>query len=495
MPKRYRSFVFVSFLFLHLAAAQDLPERGLARETLEKDLRYLASDELMGRFVTAEGGRLAADYIEKRLKEAGARPLPSLQGYRQRVPLKEIPEASQEGSLRLLDAELRAGESLLQLLGPALKGTFPAAVGENIEELSADLQGKLVLVPFGDPDRPDSPFAGLRAGPRKAEEAASRGAAALVEVYIGPAFANFAAFLGRSRVRPPDPEGDDEALIPHLMAEASEELWSRLKEAQDLEAAIDIPSRLGQAASSDNVVAWIEGSDPELRDQFVALGAHYDHVGADGGSPGAGQEDHIYNGARDNGMGVTALLAAADALAKKPPRRSVLLIAFTGEEVGLLGSAYMAEHPPVELSKLVFLLNSDAGGYTDTDVATVVGLERVTSRPLIEKACREFGLEAIANPAPEQGLFTRSDNIHFARKGVPAPTFSPGFRAWTAELVKYYHQPSDEVTEDFDFDYLLRFSQAYAYSIRLIGDESSQPAWEAGEEFAEAWHELYGKKP
>ncbi|HSR70257.1 MAG TPA: M20/M25/M40 family metallo-hydrolase [Acidobacteriota bacterium] len=493
MPKRYLSVFFASLLFLRLAAAQDLPEHRLSRESIEQDLRFLASDELMGRFVTAEGGRLAADYIETRLKEAGARALPSLQGYRQKVPLSEIPQAPSEGSLRLLETEFRAPESLLQLLSPALQGSFPTAVAERLDDLPEKLEGKLVVLPFGDPDRPDSAFAGVRAGADKAEEVGSRGAVALVEVFIGPGFDGFAAFLGRSRVLPREEETTPP--IVHLMASATEELWTRLREAQDLEAVLDIPSRLSQSVWADNVVAWVEGSDPELRDQYVALGAHYDHVGADRNLPGASEEDFIYNGARDNGMGVTALLAAARALAEKPPRRSVLLIAFTAEEVGLLGSSYLAEHPPVELSKLVFLLNSDTGGYTDTDVVTVVGLERVTARPLIEKACREFGMEAIPNPAPEQRLFNRSDNIPFARKGVPAPTFSPGFRAWTAELVKHYHRPSDEVTEDFDFDYLLRFSQAFAHAIRLIGDEPSQTGWEEGQSFAEAWRELYGNKP
>ncbi|HSR50585.1 MAG TPA: M28 family peptidase [Acidobacteriota bacterium] len=493
MNKRL-SLLFVLLLSASsLLPAQEVPERKLSPQKLEADVRYLASDELRGRFSTEPGGRLAADYIEKRLRESGARPLAALGGYRQSVPLQTLPASPEQGSVKLSDQEFAAGKDLLVMGGGQLRGEFPVAAGRRMEDLPQDLKGRVVLVAFGDPERPGSPRAAIRAGSAKARRAHERGAAALIEVYSGGGFENFVRFLGRSRVSsgPLDPES---SATPHLLLAAGPELWNRLEQAEDLEAVLDTPARLARPASSDNVVAWVEGNDPELGKELVGLSAHYDHVGADPASRGATPEDFIFNGARDNAMGVTALMAAADALAAQPPKRSVLLIAFTGEELGLLGSAYMAEHPPFDLNHLVFLLNSDSGGYTDTDVATVVGLERVTVRPLIEQACREFGLEAIPNPAPEQRLFTRSDNIHFARLGIPAPTFSLGFRAWTRELLEHYHRPSDEVTEDFDFDYLLRFSQAFTHTIRAIADSPDQPRWVEGQPYIEAWKELYGSR-
>ena len=146
--------------------------------------------------------------------------------------------------------------------------------------------------------------------------------------------------------------------------------------------------------------------------------------------------DSIFNGARDNAMGVTAILEAAKALSQQRPNRSVLVLAFTGEEIGLLGSKYYAEHPLVPLKQTIFDLDTDGAGYSDTTIVSVIGLERTGAKAEIEAGAKAFGLGVFAEPAPEQGLFDRSDNVNFAIKGVPAPDFSPGFKAFDQEIAK-----------------------------------------------------------
>ena len=120
----------------------------------------------------------------------------------------------------------------------------------------------------------------------------------------------------------------------------------------------------------------------------------------------------------------------------------------------------------------------------------MIGLDRTGARAEIEAASKAFGLDVVADPAPEQGLFDRSDNVSFAAKGIPAPTMTPGFRTFDAELMKNYHQVSDN-PETIDFDYLLKFSQAYVNAARLIADRAQAPQWIKGDKYEEAGKKLY----
>ncbi|WP_353681468.1 M28 family peptidase [Algoriphagus sp.] len=249
-----------------------------------------------------------------------------------------------------------------------------------------------------------------------------------------------------------------------------------------------ISGKTNKNIDGKNVVAWIEGTDPQLKNEYVLLSAHYDHVGV--GRPDA-EGDSIYNGARDNAVGTVAVMNAARFFAKNPPKRSILLALWTAEEKGLLGSAYFAENPLIPLNQVIFNLNIDNGGYNDTSVITVIGLGRTTGDDQISKAVSEFGLKAIPDPAPEQGLYDRSDNVNFARKGIPAPTFSLGFQAFDDEIQKYYHKPGDHV-ENFDLDYAIKYWKSYILAAQLIANDSSKPVWVAGDKYEKAGKDLYG---
>lgn len=252
----------------------------------------------------------------------------------------------------------------------------------------------------------------------------------------------------------------------------------------------DVVLRDSSTAPSQNVIGVVEGSDPHLKDEYVLLSAHYDHVGI---GPATAEGDSIYNGARDNAIGVATIMAAGKYFADHPPKRSLLIAAWTAEELGLVGSRWFVEHPAVPLDQIVFNLNIDGAGYNDTTKVTVVGLERTTAEPMFISAAREFGLEAIPSPVPELGLFNRSDNVHFARRGIPAPTFSLGFTAFDEEIRSYYHQAIDE-SSTLDFDYVTDYIHAYILAAEQIANSEEVPFWITGDEYEEAGRQLYSSE-
>jgi Zn-dependent M28 family amino/carboxypeptidase len=203
--------------------------------------------------------------------------------------------------------------------------------------------------------------------------------------------------------------------------------------------------------------------------------------------------DSIFNGARDNGIGTSAMLTTAEFFAKNPQKRSIVFLACNAEEVGLLGSKYYAENPWFPLNKAIFNFNNDGAGYNDTSLITIFGLNRSTAGANIAKATEKFGLLAIEDPAPEQNLFDRSDNVSFAAKGIPAITFSQGFRAFDADIMKYYHQPGDD-PNSLDYGYLYKYNKAYVYATWLLINMDEKPFWIPGDKYEEQGKKLYGIK-
>ena len=159
----------------------------------------------------------------------------------------------------------------------------------------------------------------------------------------------------------------------------------------------------------------------------------------------------------------------------------------------MLGSSWYASHPAVPLAQTVYNLDCDGAGYNDKTIASLIDLNRTNVDALFTKACGAFGLGLKGDPVPEQDLYERSDNYNFAAKGVPAVDFSTGVKSFDAELMKYYHQPADEVAS-LDFDYLEQFFRAYVYSAFLIGNTSVRPFWKPGDKFEATGKSLYGVK-
>ena len=219
-----------------------------------------------------------------------------------------------------------------------------------------------------------------------------------------------------------------------------------------------------------NVIGIIRGSDPALRDQVVAFAAHYDGLGI--GRPVNG--DSIYNGADDDASGVTTVLEIARALMNgTPPKRTVLIMATTGEEQGILGSRWYVAHPVFPLSQMVAEMEVEMAGRPDS-LAGGRGKTWMTGydRSTMGRMLREAAIPIVPDPYPQHRFFERSDNIVFARQGIPAHTLS------SFNLHTDYHAPSDDVSK-IDFEHLTAVARAASAAARLLADGPA-PQWNPG---------------
>ncbi len=451
-------------------------------------LTFIASDELKGRNTGSEGLKIAAQYIKSQLMSHGVTPAPGMKDYFQEVPLS-VNTPPKKGTITKDGHTLDYPDDIAILGGKNNMGKFSFInVGYSREsDLSdVDLSNKIAISICGD-GKSENPQSWFYQAHDKIKRLEKAGAIGLIELYQSNRvpFKFLKQQFARTQMSL-DSEKRGEFL--HIwMNAANKDKIGTLSGEGELELYIEIPDN--KVAKSQNVVGFVEGSDPGLKNEYIVYSAHYDHVGI-GNADASG--DSIYNGARDNAVGTTAILEVAENLAKYPTKRSALFVFFTAEEKGLLGSKYFVENCPVDLKDIVYNFNIDNGGYNDTTIISVVGLDRTTAGDHIQKSCNTFDLTAIEDPAKEQGLFDRSDNVNFAKKGIPAPTFSLGFRSFDAEIFKYYHQPGDEV-ESLDFNYLLKYFRAYVLSARKIANADEKPFWIEGDKYYDAGVELYGQ--
>ena len=261
--------------------------------------------------------------------------------------------------------------------------------------------------------------------------------------------------------------------------------------------AFDLPGTIRLSArttitpvESRNVVARLDGSGK--RNEHVVFSAHLDHVGI--GAPVGG--DAIYNGALDNALGIAVMLEAANRLSHEaPPQRSLLFVAVTAEEKGLLGAAWYAQHPTVPRESMVANVNMDMPVLlAPTRDVVPIGLEHSTLQPLVQSAAKEAGVELSPDPQPEETVFVRSDQYAFIRAGVPAVYLTGGYRGRDGEDVKAinkaflhqrYHQPGDDVSQPIQYADAARLALLNARIGRQIADAPQRPRWNAGDFFGE----------
>jgi hypothetical protein len=470
-----------SFTF---AQKQDIEKKFDSKAAIE-EFTYLASDELMGRDPARPEMKLAYTFIADLLKKAGATPLPGADGFYQNIPFR-LSSPPKSGSLKIGDKEFTQGQNMLVLDGKSFSGTYELVdVGFGMDEDFAgkDLKGKIAITNAGAPNKlsPNQLFSEGREKTLRAKEA---GAVALIERFNVPSvpWQLVSGFLNRPQMSVDQGSASD---LPYVWIEDTKNQMTgdKLKSA-----VFAIQGKVNADIDGKNVLAWIEGTDPVLKNEFIMLSAHYDHVGV--GAPDA-KGDSIYNGARDNAVGTVAVINAAKYFAQNPPKRSVIFALWTAEEKGLLGSGYFANNPLIPLNQIVYNLNIDNAGYNDTSIITVIGLGRTSADFMIEEAVAEFGLTAKADPSPEQGLYDRSDNVNFARKGIPAPSFTLGFTAFDDEIQQYYHKAADEV-DSFDMDYAKIYWKSYILSAQKIANWNQRPRWATGDKYEEASNRLYG---
>lgn len=489
--------IITLLLILGTLDAQELPEFQIKKSELEFQMRFLASDELKGRATGSEGINIAARFISEQFRNYGCKYAPGLDSYFQPITMAST-RPPEKGRITIGETTYVNKEEVLLLSGQAVDFSATAVFagygwvaddGSHNDYQDLDVKGKIVVLLPGTPEA-SSPRSIFRTRNQKIKMAAEQGAIGVIELFrVQYPWSFFLRFSNRENLRVLDPATEPVADIPYaLLKEQEEDILETLKEKAPLEIHIFSSGLQKRTVDSKNIIGIVEGTDPKLKEEYVLVTAHYDHVGTRSNEVG----DSIYNGARDNAMGTIALLAAARALANKPAKRSVIFLLVTGEEMGLIGSAYYADHPLIPLKQTIFNLNSDNAGYNDTTLVSIVGYGRTGTDQLITEGVEAAGLKVFPNPAPEQGLFDRSDNVSFAKKGIPCLTFSGGFTAFDEEINKYYHKPGDD-PDSINYDYLHKFCQAMAHTVRLIANSATRPMWEAGDKYEPVGKELYGK--
>jgi Zn-dependent M28 family amino/carboxypeptidase len=248
---------------------------------------------------------------------------------------------------------------------------------------------------------------------------------------------------------------------------------------------------------SANVGGLLEGSDAKLAAEVVVLSAHHDHFGI--GEPDA-SGDRIYHGARDNAAGCAQVLAIARAFASLSPRprRSVLALFVAGEERGLLGSGYYAQHPTFAPGRIAADINIDGGNiFGRTRDATLIGMGKSSLDEIAGSIARAQGRVLNPDQFPDRGYYYRSDQFSFAKIGVPALYFSDGTdfvgrpEGWGRKQIeewelRQYHQPSDKLDSGWTFDGMIQDAQLDMLSAWLIAQADALPAWKPGDEFEPA---------
>ena len=243
-----------------------------------------------------------------------------------------------------------------------------------------------------------------------------------------------------------------------------------------------------------NVIGILPGSDPALKDTFVLVTAHYDHLGmrtVDGKSV-------IYNGANDDGSGTVSVIEIAKALGslKVKPKRSIVFMTFWGEELGLRGSRYYGKNPVFPIAKTVADINIEQVGRTDDTEGPRVGAVSVTGADysdlvdVMREAGKSTGIEVQRHPRYSDPYFGASDNQALADQGVPAHTICTAFE------YPDYHRPSDHV-EKIDFSNMVKVDKMVALTVLMTADNSKEPAWKEdvprAKRYLEAWKKLHAK--
>lgn len=256
--------------------------------------------------------------------------------------------------------------------------------------------------------------------------------------------------------------------------------------------------------TSPNVAAMIPGSDPKLRNQYVVLSGHIDHLGVDPAKPGepvdpldpANTRDRIYNGAMDNAAGTSTLLEVArvmqeEAKAGHGPRRSVIFLVSTGEEKGLLGADYFARHPAVPIDKIVGNVDLDMPVllYPFTDVIAF-GADHSTLGKIVAEAGKAMKVGLSPDPMPNETIFVRSDHYRFVVQGVPAVFLATGYAnggaaKWGDFFAHTYHKQGDDMSQAFDWRAGARFAEANWRITSAMADADTPPLWYKGDFFGD----------
>jgi len=466
-------FVIVTILTVALPLASD----DTSRKRIEASIRFLADDLLEGRGTPGRGLDMSALYLATELRGAGWQPADG-ESYFQKYALRDFTPQQDTYKIVLNGVKLDSKDFIFGPFGmdPAktpvqydlvFAGYGIFAPEQGVDDFAGtDIKNKAVVSLFGAPWEldPHVVHAYDRAVGKSIHVTVRNGA---LLVYVSeefesppdsPASAEVAffrqmayvpmAYLSEFQGKPTIGIGPILAITPAVFdktladvsggtyAEWKERLSKKKHKAHTLKAAIDVHIDVKPKESkASNVVTFLRGSDPSLRDEWIVLTAHYDHLGYHEVPEG---QDGIWNGADDNASGTAAVLEIARRLAEdKPPRRSVLVALTSGEERGLLGSAHYSIHPLVPKDKVIININVDMVGRSTGKVYCITtGSDEIYKKTA--EIGKKIGITSLPDPFPTWRLVYLIDSYHFARLDVP-------FIQFMTEFHGDYHQPSDEI--------------------------------------------------
>ncbi|MCB0279866.1 MAG: M28 family peptidase, partial [Calditrichaeota bacterium] len=263
-----------------------------------------------------------------------------------------------------------------------------------------------------------------------------------------------------------------------------------------------IETALSEVKTS-NLFAKIEGSDPDLKSQHILFSAHYDHLGMN--HTDTEGDDEIFNGAWDNASGSASLLSLAEAFTKVKPKRSIIILHCAAEESGLLGSEYFVKRPPLPLNQIVADINIDMPNiYGISSDMAVIGVNSNSMGDELKRFAKSVmvdekqSLRITDDPDPNAGLFYRSDQVHFAKAGIPAIYIESGRKFigkpddfYERKNEEVYHRVTDQIDDDWDLNGLERDLRLIFRTIISVANSTEQPKWHSGNEFESAYKNLY----
>ena len=543
-------FSVLCFLSLSLTAqnsaerdAMDAASKAIRPEQIRAHIRFLSDTLLQGRAPGTPGYDIAARYVATELEGMGLHPAVAGKWY-QPVPLEKAvtDEAASSFALTVNGQQQPLTGAKDYMLStwfatPAGKDTKAESdvdapivfVGFGVtapdqkydDYAGVDVHGKIIATIYGAPSSfPSTERAYYSDGVIKAKNAVAHGAVGVISIMLPEDWKRYPwewlvpqiqmgemHWLNKEGV-PHDffPQLKGYVLLSEKTAEALlagapktlDQVFAAAKASKPQAFALPATARIHTVANttvieSPNIVAELKGSDATLRDQYVVYTAHVDHLGI---CP-AVEGDNVCHGALDNASGTASLLEIVRAYASlpKPPRRSVLFVFVTGEEMGLLGSDYFAHYPTVPLKSIVANVNIDGapGAYFPMKDVVVLGSEHSSMSNEVNSAAKALGYDLSPDPMPEEVLFIRSDQYSFVLQGVPAVDVTDGVKSTDPKvngldvvkkwLVTRYHTPLDNMDQPIDFDSAAKGSVMNFLVGYEVAQRNNVPEWNQGDFF------------
>ncbi|MCW8109960.1 M28 family metallopeptidase [Alteromonas ponticola] len=503
---------------------------------IQSHLFFLANDLLEGRDTGSKGHDIASLYIATEFAKFGMKPA-GTDGYMQNVQFRKalLEQKSPEVSFVVNDEKTTLEYPKEYLTGPDLLRTATSMQGEMVfvgygivaNELQhddyqdLDVEGKIVVMLSGKPKSfPSEEGAHFASGHQKQKYAAEHGAIGIITLSTPLAekvrpYQSMLSYLHTPSMAWLDENGEPANRFPQLQGSAylsqsaAKKLFANApvsldKIYADLEedkspAGFTLPGEFSLKRASThttinsyNVAGIIEGSDPQLKNEYVVFSAHSDHIGI----AKTVKKDNINNGAMDNASGTAIMLETARLFSEMPtkPKRSLLFVAVTGEEKGLLGADYFAHNPTVPVESMVANVNLDMPilTYEFADVIAF-GAEHSDMKKSVSEAAQNAGLSLSADPWPEQALFTRSDHYAFVKQGIPAVFLVPGLKSKDPDvdgskvfgefLSSHYHKPSDDINQPFNWEAAKTFTRVNAEIGHTLANQAQRTQWNDGDFF------------